>query len=227
MKLEEKIFQRKRFVAEKLLSAGFRVENGNYRWETDFMSGDFHAVLSVDESGRIKGSVIDAMNREEYTPLRNENMNGAYVRSVRAEYEKLLLRIAETCCTDVWFQYEQANRIAASVSEKYHVLPDFPWEKGQYRNYGTFRHADSRKWFAVILNLTWDTLLKNRDERAIDVINLKVLPEDAEKLTKVEGFYPAYHMNHRHWISIVLNDTLSDGEILKRIDDSFLLTGGK
>ncbi|MGP1597592.1 MmcQ/YjbR family DNA-binding protein [Peptoanaerobacter stomatis] len=36
--------------------------------------------------------------------------------------------------------------------------------------------------------------------------------------------YPGYHMNHKHWISVVLNETLSDNEVMKLIENSFSLT---
>ncbi|NWO25690.1 hypothetical protein HW272_08440 [Peptostreptococcaceae bacterium oral taxon 081] len=31
-------------------------------------------------------------------------------------------------------------------------------------------------------------------------------------------------MNHKHWISVVLNETLSDNEVMKLIENSFSLT---
>ncbi|WP_455089335.1 MmcQ/YjbR family DNA-binding protein [Peptoanaerobacter stomatis] len=39
-----------------------------------------------------------------------------------------------------------------------------------------------------------------------------------------KGIYPGYHMNHKHWISVVLNETLSDNEVMKLIENSFSLT---
>ena len=35
---------------------------------------------------------------------------------------------------------------------------------------------------------------------------------------------PAYHMNKEHWISVILDGTMSDDEIIPLIEDSFLLT---
>lgn len=35
------------------------------------------------------------------------------------------------------------------------------------------------------------------------------------------GFYEAFHMNKRNWISIVLDNTLSDEEICRWIDNSY------
>jgi len=67
-------------------------------------------------------------------------------------------------------------------------------------------------------------LLKNGDETPVDVINLKINPDMRTELTAHEGIYPAFHMNHKQWISVVLNDTLTDDEIMRHISESFRLT---
>lgn len=38
---------------------------------------------------------------------------------------------------------------------------------------------------------------------------------------------PGYHMNKRHWISIILDGSMADEDILPLIEDSYLLTGPK
>ncbi len=58
----------------------------------------------------------------------------------------------------------------------------------------------------------------------IYVMNLKIRPQEAEQLHHIPGIYPAYHMNHKLWISVVLDDSLADGEILALIKTSYLLT---
>ena len=39
-----------------------------------------------------------------------------------------------------------------------------------------------------------------------------------------KGIYPAYHMNKKHWISIFLDETFSDGEIMEYIKKSRMYT---
>lgn len=224
MTLEERVFERKRLILDKLVKYGFHKIASEYLYETDFMDGDFYAIITISEKGIITGKVVDVMNEEEYAQLRMENLNGVYIRSVRSEYEKLLNKIADACCTDVLFAFDQANRITEMILEKYDVQPDFPWEQSQYQSYGTFRHTDSGKWFALIMNITWDSLLKDKNKETVDVINLKINSQDSENLTTIKGIYPGYHMNHKHWISVVLNETLSDNEVIKLIENSFSLT---
>ena len=48
-----------------------------------------------------------------------------------------------------------------------------------------------------------------------------------KKRLKKEGFYKAYHMNKKSWISIILNDTLNNKEIYELIDESYNLINDK
>lgn len=111
--------------------------------------------------------------------------------------------------------------ITELIKQKYHVKPDFPWHSKQNQDNGVFRHLDSGKWFGLIMNIKRSLLTKDNGEQFVDVINLKSnsLPIDAKSV------FPAYHMNHRYWISVVLDDRLSDDTIMKMIGESFVLTG--
>ena len=61
----------------------------------------------------------------------------------------------------------------------------------------------------------------------MDVINLKTLPEQREEPYKEKGIYPAYHMNHSHWISVALDGSLADDRVMQLVGTSFRLTGGR
>ena len=124
-----------------------------YIYETDLMDGAFHAILIVSDKGAVSGKVIDVMNDEEYHQLRSRQFHGAYVTRVRDAYEQWLRHIAENVCDEVLFASDQANRITQLILNQYDVKPDFPWDEKQYQTYGTFRHADTRKWFALIMNI--------------------------------------------------------------------------
>lgn len=222
--IEEEVFKRKRFVQSEMEKFGFRKVGEQYLYETDFMNGNFKAILSVSLNGELIGKVIDKMNDEEYMQLRSASFNGAYVNSVRSEYRKLLEDISKKVCKDVLFESEQANRITDLILSQFNVKPDFPWEQKQYQSYGTFRHADSKKWFALIMNIKRDTFFKNDDQKTIDIINLKSdNSEQAEKEFSL-SIFPGYHMNHKTWISIVLDDSMNDETVMSFVKNSFKLT---
>ena len=111
------------------------------------------------------------------------------------------------------------------VESQYGTTADFPFEDDNVT--AVFRHASSSKWYALIMRIPYSKLDKSKEESGY-VINLKCDPFVADSLVStVEGIYPAYHMNHRLWISVLLDGTVSIEEVCKLIDLSYDLTKGK
>ena len=218
IRIEDEIFLKKKFDFEKLKEFGFCFENNTYTYSEDFMDGDFKAVIEISDV--LKGKVIDNNSNEEYMPLRIESFDGEYVCKVREAYKSILKRIADICCTDVFFANDQANRITNRIFQTYGVKPDFPWKDDN----GVFRHLDNNKWCSLIMCVSLDALLKNGDNRKLNIINLKIDTSKRDELYEIDGIYPAFHMNHKTWISVVLDDTICDDKIIELIQSSFDLT---
>lgn len=223
--IEETVFSRKWWIESKMLAYGFHKANKTYILEKPFLDGDFKTVLSVTPKGQVTGKVIDTITQDEYYQLRQETATGPYVNRVRSAYRSLLTDIADSCCSDVLFASSQANRLTQAILDHFQVKPDFPWEhSARYQSYGAFRHRSNRKWFALIMNVTRDVLNKDGNTSPIDILNVKISPAQGEKLRKTPGIYPAYHMNHKTWISVVLDETLADEKIGELINTSYQLT---
>lgn len=89
-----------------------------------------------------------------------------------------------------------------------------------------FRHHNNKKWFAIIMTISKDKLgLKNTDD--IDVVNVKSDPILIGNLMGEKGFFPAYHMNKTHWITIALDGSADDEKLKFLLDLSFDLTSKK
>lgn len=58
----------------------------------------------------------------------------------------------------------------------------------------------------------------------MEVLNLKLPPEEIPRLTTEPGIFPGYHLNAMHWISVLLEDVLPDTRILELIARSHALT---
>ena len=74
------------------------------------------------------------------------------------------------------------------------------------------------------MNIDRRHLDREASEENVDVINLKADENKTAALHKIRGIYPAYHMNHKKWISVTLDDTLDDRDVMDLIDESFRLT---
>ena len=107
------------------------------------------------------------------------------------------------------------------ISEFYSTDAEYPFST--YPGHAVFRHRTNRKWFAVIMPITRDKLgLEGTD--AIYVLNVKCDPILVGNLRKENGFFPAYHMNKTHWITISLDGTVDDEKIRFLLDLSYDLT---
>jgi len=55
-------------------------------------------------------------------------------------------------------------------------------------------------------------------------LNLKCIPEQAELLRELyPAVRPGYHMNKRHWNTVILDGSLPDEDICDMIDESYRL----
>jgi predicted DNA-binding protein (MmcQ/YjbR family) len=59
--------------------------------------------------------------------------------------------------------------------------------------------------------------------------NIKCDPDVAIELreTYPESVLPGYHMNKKHWNTVIANGSLSKKQLLKMVDDSYNLVKGK
>jgi len=64
---------------------------------------------------------------------------------------------------------------------------------------------------------------QDRHDKIIEVINLHNSEEEIKKLIDCKKYFPAYHMNKKHWCTICLDGTVELKEIYKLIDISYEL----
>ena len=83
-----------------------------------------------------------------------------------------------------------------------------------------FRHKENNKWYAVLLTISKRKLGIDSDE-IVDVIDLKALPEDIEKIVDNNSYFLGYHMNKKHWLTIILDGSVSIENIFDFIDMSY------
>ena len=70
----------------------------------------------------------------------------------------------------------------------------------------------TQKWFGLLMSVSPQSLRISGDAR-IDILNVKCDPLLIGSLRLKPGFFPAYHMNKRHWITIRLDGSVSFGEL--------------
>lgn len=91
--------------------------------------------------------------------------------------------------------------------DTYGTSPDYPFDEDFET--AVLRHADNRKWYAIVTRVSRRKFGFDSDE-IIDVVNLKLPTEMFGSFGASDGVYPAYHMNKLHWISVLLPDAPED-----------------
>lgn len=220
MNIENEIFKRATVNLENALLYGFIKENNIYKYSKEFMNS-FRADIVIDENRFVSSKVFDINTNDEYINFRIEGQNGEFVSKVREEYKNILKDILNNCFENKYFIKEQSNRIANTIKTIYNDEPEFAWEKSP--GFGIFRNPKSKKWYGLLMNIDKSKLDK-KGSGEVEIINIKLSEEKILELLKSKGFYKAYHMNKKNWISIILDDTLSDDEILDYIKISHSYT---
>ena len=222
MTIEERIFKRTIIDFSRLEKFGFIKSAGKWTYSELFMSGDFKAVVNITPKGNISGTVLETATEDEFLPLRVENMEG-FAGEVRAEYQKILEKIKENCCRINYFVRPQANRLTQAIFDAYGDEPVFPWDNDDS---GVFKNPNNGKWYALIMCIDRSKLDKKLSG-AVEVVNIKLDEAKIPELHKQAGFYPAYHMNKKNWLTITLDDTVSDEILLELVNESHTFTLGK
>ena len=90
-----------------------------------------------------------------------------------------------------------------------------------------FRHGEGGKWFGLLMRVEKSRVGMPGEGKA-DVLNLKCDPEESFIVREMyEGIIPAYHMNKRHWISVILNGSVPEDISERLIDKTYDLTDKK
>ncbi len=112
----------------------------------------------------------------------------------------------------------QRERITQYMQDTYGTEAEYLWADSP--DSAVFRHPASRKWYAIIMRVLPDRL-DLQGEQALDVMNVKCSTIMIGSLLSAKGFLPAYHMNKNHWISIVLDGSVSDDQIMPLLELSY------
>ena len=113
--------------------------------------------------------------------------------------------------------------IIAFVESLAHTSHDCPWEGDFYSR--VLRRSDNKKWFAAVLTVKRDRLglAGNAME---EIVDFRVDPAELAALIDNERYFAGYHMNKKHWATVILNGSVPQDELFGRIDASYRIAKG-
>ncbi|MBO5356163.1 MAG: MmcQ/YjbR family DNA-binding protein [Clostridia bacterium] len=206
---------------DSLLRFGFEKCNENYIYSCNIIDNQMRLTFLIAENGKLFSRLVDEFD-EEYTLHLNEGASGEFVGRVKCEYESKLNKVLDGIIEYNCYKSKEANEIIEYIRLKYNSELEFLWNDDN----AIARRTDNKKWYIVFMTIPKSKLgLKSNDR--VEVINLRLTEENVAGCVDNMHFFPAYHMNKRYWITVMLDSEIDTGEILKLVDESYNLVSNK
>ena len=210
----------KKIDLKRLEKFGFELKDNSYYYHTSLLKNQFKMSVKISLDNTIFTEIIDVETSEPYVLHLLEIKRSGYSEKVYRAYSEVLDKIKKECFEDEIFKTYYTNDIINYVKNKYGDELEFLWKKSPKT--AVVRRKNSNKWYAVILTISKRKFNLDSDE-LVEVINLHNSPEEIEKLIDNKRYFPAYHMNKKHWCTICLDGTVELEKIYKLIDMSYEL----
>lgn len=215
----EDVFLRKKAVPEKLESYGFQKTRNSYWYSTNILDGAFDLEITIGKGIVPDTKLIELATGEEYVLYKTDAV-GTFVGEVRTAVGVILREIADRCYETAIFKTEQAVQVIRYVQEKYGDELEYLWEK--FPDNAVWRRKDNQKWYGALLTVSRRKLGCSSDE-VVEIIDLRGTPEELEEFVDGQHYFPGWHMNKKHWYTIILDGSVPSDEICQRIDESYAL----
>ena len=210
----------KKIDLKRLEKFGFKLKDNSYYYDTSLLKNQFKMCVKINLDNSIFTELIDTETNETYVLHLLEERRNGYIEKVYRAYSEVLEEIKKECFEDEIFKTNYTKEVVDYVKNKYGDELEFLWEKSPKN--AVVRRKYSKKWYAVILTLSKRKLNLDSD-KLVEVINLHNSPEEIEKLIDNKKYFPAYHMNKKHWCTICLDGTVELEKIYRLIDISYEL----
>ena len=170
------------------------------------MEGFCFQVVSASKKQGLEIVALDEVN-ERYTLFDIPTTSSSIAQALREEAEELVFQWMHPEQSDI---EEARQKWTKWITE--HIVPyrGNPFEKTEALG---FMVEDKGKWYGLMMQVPLRKLGVASKADAL-ILNVKIHPEDKERLIATDGIFEAYHMNKKHWISIALN-VCSDDALVK------------
>lgn len=208
------IFDKNIFNSKLAIAYGFSKTGDYYILQSDIDVENFNVIVKIGKDS-FEVNVIELPFNEEYILFNVLDSKGKFVSQIRKKVNELIGDIVNSCFSSLDYR----KLLLDYVKEKYGTIPEEPWEDN---NHATIKTTNSKKWYGIFMSIPYKTLGLDKGEK-IDVLNVKLNPELIESLIDKKHFFPAYHMNKKYWITILLDSDTDLNLVKSLIDESFKL----
>ena len=204
------------FSKEQLKGFGFKEEVDKLVYKKEILDSNF-LIEIVFANNQLTIEVYDLEFDEIYSLFSVDSAVGETIQNIREHVEKLLSSILGLA--------DESGKISSEIidycNNKYGGNHVNPFKK----------HPDilalvneKNKWYALFLDVEYNKLNKNTDiTTKVKILNVKYPTDKILEIIDNKNIFLAYHMNKKHWISIVLDKNIKLETIKELIDISYSL----
>ena len=116
------------------------------------------------------------------------------------------------------FHTPQAREIADYIDSQYGRMPEYLWQRSP--SDAVFRRGDNQKWFAGIFHVRRNKIDSGAGDDVIEILDIRCAPDVIDFIVDKKQIFPGWHMNKRHWITIILDGRMDTRQIEKLLDAS-------
>ncbi|MBO6176740.1 MAG: MmcQ/YjbR family DNA-binding protein [Treponema sp.] len=199
---------------EKLLAYGFTEADGNLIVKKEIADSQFYAEIKLSEK-TLTADVFETATDEKYVLFNVASAQGAFVGQIRSEVQNVIEEIRDKC----FISRDIKEKYVDFLHSYFNAPGDNPWTEEPY-NSSTVYRCPNNKWFALIMQIKFKNLGFESDE-PVWAVNLKA--EKVESITDKKSIFPAYHMNKKYWITVLLTAVTDFEKLCELTKKSFAL----
>ena len=180
----------------------------------EIADGQFYAEIKLSDK-TLNADVFETVTNEKYVLFNVASAHGAFVGQIRSEVQDVIEEIREKC----FISQDIKEKYVEFLYSYFNTRGDTPWvEQGD--NSSTVYRCPNNKWFALIMQIKFKNLGFESDE-PVWAVNLKA--ENVEAITDKKSIFPAYHMNKKYWITVLLTAVTDFEKLCELTKKSFAL----
>ena len=214
------IFRAAHPKTETFADFGFQKENDELVCKKPLLNNDFYVILTLNCSKEtLTAQVYDSATNEQYALFDVASANGAFISQIREEVKNIIEDFRNQCFETAGLKEKYFDYLKSRFS----AIPDYPWDDSP--DAGVFR-CKNNKWFALVMKIKYRQIGLTGDEEVF-VVNLKALPEKIPNIVDHKSVFPAWHMNKKHWITVLLTAATSFDHLCELTEQSYNLVCDK
>lgn len=202
---------------DKFRTFGFEEKNGRFICRKKLETKGFYVLLEV-YSEMLIASVFENDTDEKYVLFDVKTASGAFVSQIREEVKKIVENFVSSC----FISHDLTEKYIDFIERKFSCKKEYPWAKKSYDTDSCVFRGKNDKWFALVMKISYRNIGIESDEN-VSAVNLKADSEIIGKITDGISVFPAYHMNKKHWITVLLTDVTDFEKLLELTEKSYEL----